>query len=64
MEGYAGTFPLRSLIEEYGHSQMKLIKALALGEQAQSSSGWSTLMSGRGAEGVWPPVAAGSLART
>lgn len=51
MQDYAGTFPLRSSIEEYGHSQAKLIEALGLGEQAQSSPDHSTLTSGREAEG-------------
>lgn len=46
MEGYAGTWTLRSFIEEYGHSQTKLIKAFAPGEQAQRSPGWSPLTSG------------------
>lgn len=45
MEGYAGTWTLRSFIEEYGHSQTKLIKAFAPSEQAQGSPGWSPLTS-------------------
>lgn len=46
MEGYAGTWTLRSFIEAYGHSQTKLIKAFAPSEQAQGSPGWSPLTSG------------------
>lgn len=63
MEDYAGTFPLRSSIDKCGHSQAKLIEALGLVEQSQSSPGHSTLTSVREAEGPRPPEAAGSLAR-